>query len=316
MAAAGKLGRVDRQVIGAVVDVHVRRSPAGDPERARDRPTTATAWCSKWPSTSARTPCAPSPWTPPKAWCAAQRSDRHRRADLGAGRRRDARPHHERHRRAGGRSRPGQDRSRARHPPGGADLRRAVVGSADPRHRHQGASTCSRPTPRRQDRPVRRRRRRQDRADPGTDQQRRQGARRLFGVRRRRRAHPRGQRPLSRDDRIRRQQEGRRRGLQVRPGVRPDERAAGRPRPRRRSPASPSPSISATRARTCCSSSTTSSASRRRARKCRRCSAVSRRPWAISRRSPPTWARCRSASPPPTRARSPRCRRSTCRPTT
>ena len=65
-----------------------------------------------------------------------------------------------------------------------------------------------------------------------------QGARRLFGVRRRRRAHPRGQRPLSRDDRVRRQQgpeEEQRldRGLQVRAGVRPDERAAGRPRPRR-----------------------------------------------------------------------------------
>jgi F-type H+-transporting ATPase subunit beta len=33
-----------------------------------------------------------------------------------------------------------------------------------------------------------------------------QGARRLLGVRRRRRAHPRGQRPLSRDDRIGREQ--------------------------------------------------------------------------------------------------------------
>ena len=81
-------------------------------------------------------------------------------------------------------------------------------------------------------------------------------------------------------------------------------------------PASRSPSISATRARTCCSSSTTSSASRKPARKCRRCWAAFPPPWAISRRSPPTWARCRSASPPPTRARSPRCRRSTCRPTT
>ena len=37
----------------------------------------------------------------------------------------------------------------------------------------------------RQDRPVRRRRRRQDRADPGTDQQHRQGLRRHVGVRRR-----------------------------------------------------------------------------------------------------------------------------------
>jgi F-type H+-transporting ATPase subunit beta len=60
----------------------------------------------------------------------------------------------------------------------------------------------------------------------------------------------------------------------------------------------------------------TSSASPRPARKCRRCSAASPRRWAINRRWPPTWARCRSASPPPTRARSPRCRRSTCRPTT
>ena len=48
----------------------------------------------------------------------------------------------------------------------------------------------------RQDRPVRRRRRRQDRDHHGADQQHRQGAWRLLGVRRRRRAHPRGQRPL------------------------------------------------------------------------------------------------------------------------
>ena len=87
------------------------------------------------------------------------------------------------------------------------------------------------------------------------------------------------------------------RGLEMRAGVRPDERAAGRARPRRPARASPSPNISATRARTCCSSSTTSSASRRPARKCRRCSAAFPRRWAISRRSPPTWARCRSASP-------------------
>ena len=40
-------------------------------------------------------------------------SHRHRRADLGAGRRRDARPHHQRDRRAGRRSRPGQDQARA-----------------------------------------------------------------------------------------------------------------------------------------------------------------------------------------------------------
>ena len=56
----------------------------------------------------------------------------------------------------------------------------------------------------RQDRPLRRRRRRQDGADPGADQQHRDAARRPLGVRRRRRAHARGQRPLARDDRVRR----------------------------------------------------------------------------------------------------------------
>jgi F-type H+-transporting ATPase subunit beta len=48
----------------------------------------------------------------------------------------------------------------------------------------------------------------------------------------------------------------------------------------------------------------------------RRCSAAFPPPWAISPRWRPTWARCRSASRPRPRARSPRCRRSTCRPTT
>ena len=148
------------------------------------------------------------------------------------------RPHHQRDRRAGRRGRPGQGRAAARHPPGGADLHRPVDRGRDPGHRHQGRRPARALRQGRQDRPVRRRRRRQDRADHGADQQRRQGARRLFGVRRRRRAHPRGQRPLSRDDRIRRQQgpeEEQRLGrrLQVRAGVRPDERAAGRPRPRR-----------------------------------------------------------------------------------
>ena len=59
---------------------------------------------------------------------------------------------------------------------------------------------------RRQGRPVRRRRRRQDRHHHGADQQHRQGAWRLLGVRRRRRAHPRRQRSLSRDDGIGRHQ--------------------------------------------------------------------------------------------------------------
>ena len=57
-------------------------------------------------------------------------------------------------------------------------------------------------------------------------------------VRRRRRAHPRGQRPLSRVPRRGRHRQGQGRQpdprrLQGRAGVRPDERAAGRPRPRR-----------------------------------------------------------------------------------
>jgi F-type H+-transporting ATPase subunit beta len=46
-----------------------------------------------------------------------------------------------------------------------------------------------------------------------------------------------------------------------------------------------------------------------------RCSAAFPRRWAISRRWPPTWARCRSASPPRTRVRSPRSRPFTFRPT-
>ena len=87
-----------------------------------------------------------------------------------------------------------------------ADLCRAIDRGADPHHRHQGRRSAGALRQGRQDRPVRRRRRRQDRADHGTHQQRRQGARRLFGVRRRRRAHARGQRPLSRDDRVGRQQ--------------------------------------------------------------------------------------------------------------
>jgi F-type H+-transporting ATPase subunit beta len=44
--------------------------------------------------------------------------------------------------------------------------------------------------------------------------------------------------------------------------------------------------------------------------------AASPRPWATSPRSPPTWAPYRSGSPRPTRARSPRFRRSTSLPTT
>ena len=69
--------------------------------------------------------------------------------------------------------------------------------------------------------PVRRRRRRQDRADPGADPQPRQGARRPVGVLRRRRALARGQRPVAGDEGV-----GRARQDDAR--VRPDERAARR----------------------------------------------------------------------------------------
>src|SRR5467141_34439 len=80
---------------------------------------------------------------------------------------------------------------------------------------------------------------------------------------------------------------------------------------------SPSPSISGTsKARTCSCSSTTSSGSRRPARRCRRCWEECRQPSAISQPWLRKWVSCRSASLPPRRARSPRCRRFTCPPTT
>ena len=69
---------------------------------------------------------------------------------------------------------------------------------------------------------------RQDRADPGADPQRRAAARRRVGLRRRRRADARGERPLARDDRVGRPRQGRAR-------LRPDERAAGRAAARRAS---------------------------------------------------------------------------------
>ena len=102
----------------------------------------------------------------------------------------------------------------------------------DPRHRDQGRRPADAVCERRQDRAVRRRRGRQDRHHHGIDQQHRQGAWRLFGVCRRRRAYPRGQRPLSRDDGIGGHHR-RRAGLQGGARLRPDERAAGCARPRR-----------------------------------------------------------------------------------
>ena len=66
----------------------------------------------------------------------------------------------------------------------------------------------------------------------------------------------------------------------------------------------------------CCCSSITSSASPCLARKSRRCSGACPPRWVTSPPWRPRWASCRSASPPPAPARSPRCRPSTCRPMT
>ncbi len=109
----------------------------------------------------------------------------HRRADLDAGRHRNARPGHERARRAGRLPRPagGGDRALV-DSPGRPGARAAVHRAADVRDRHQGHRPAGAVPPRRQDRPVRRRRRRQDRHHPGADPQRRHEARRRVGVRR------------------------------------------------------------------------------------------------------------------------------------
>ena len=128
----------------------------------------------------------------------------HRQADLGAGRPRDAGPHHGRARPPDRRARPGLARADDVDPPQAAGVRRAEPVAGPARNRHQGDRPGLPVRQGRQGRPVRRRRRRQDREHDGADQQHRQGAQRPVGVRRCRRAHPRGQRLLSRDGRLRR----------------------------------------------------------------------------------------------------------------
>ena len=86
-------------------------------------------------------------------------------------------------------------------PPRAAGLRRPDARRPRSSRRHQGHRPARPVRQGRQDRPLRRRRRGQDGAHPGADQQHRHAARRPLGVRRRRRAHARGQRPLARDDR-------------------------------------------------------------------------------------------------------------------
>ena len=104
--AKGQAGKV-AQVIGAVVDVHfdghlpailnaLETDQQRQPPGARSRPA------------SRRERRAHIAMDTTEGLVRGQAVYRHRRADHGAGRRRDARPHHERHRRAGRRSRPGR----------------------------------------------------------------------------------------------------------------------------------------------------------------------------------------------------------------
>ena len=108
------------------------------------------------------------------------------------------------------------------------------------------------------------------------------------------------------------------RGHQERhPGLRADGRAARGAPPRGVVRARRWRSTSAMRwARTCCCSSTTSSASPRPGPRSPPCWAACPPPWATSPPWPRRWAPCRSASPPCGGGRSPRCRPSTCPPTT
>ena len=105
--------------------------------------------------------------------------------------------------------------------------------------------------------------------------------------------------------------------LEDRAGLRPDERAAGRPRPRR--------AVGADRRRVLPRRRGAGRAALHRQHLPLHPGGLRgvgaprphpQSPSVTSRRWPPRWASCRSASPRPTRARSPRCRRSTCPPTT
>ena len=126
------------------------------------------------------------------------------RAHHDPGRPRDARPHPERHRRARGRDGPRHDGGALAHPPRGARLRGPVHVRRDVRDGHQGHRPPRALHARRQDGPLRRRGRRQDRPHHGAHQQRREGRGRLLGLRGRRREDARGQRPLARVHGVRR----------------------------------------------------------------------------------------------------------------
>ncbi|CAA9309578.1 MAG: ATP synthase beta chain, partial [uncultured Gemmatimonadaceae bacterium] len=149
----------------------------------------------------------------------------HRLGDRRARRRRHQGPRLQRPRPAA-RRRQRRRRHLLADPPAVAGVRPAREQDGDLPDRHQGHRPAGAVRRRWQDRPVRRCGRRQDGPHPGDDLPRRQGVLRRLGVRRRRRAHPRGQRPVRGDDRV-----GRHR--RHRAGVRADGRAAGHPAARR-----------------------------------------------------------------------------------
>ena len=156
------------------------------------------------------------------------------RADLDAGRPEHARPRAERARRAGRLSgSPGRVEGALADPPAGADARRAVDRAQDVRDRHQGHRPARAVPAGRQDRAVRRRRRRQDRHHHGAHPQHRHETRRCVGVRRRRRTHARGQRPLARVPGERRHRPERPVEVARGAGLRPDDGTARRAAARR-----------------------------------------------------------------------------------
>ncbi len=104
---------------------------------------------------------------------------------------------------------PGRGRRPPADPPRPAGVRPAVDRDRGLRDRPQGHRPDLPVQEGRQDRHLRWGRRRQDGHHPGADPERRPGARRRVGVRRRRRAQPRGQRPHQGDDRVGRHRQDR-----------------------------------------------------------------------------------------------------------
>ena len=156
-------------------------------------------------------------------------------AGVGAGRPGNARPRVQPARRADRRPRAGQDQGDGVPSTASRRSSRPVAEVRGARHRHQGHRPADAARPRRQGRPVRRGRAGQDGHPHRTHQPHREGLQGLLGVRRRRRADPRGERPLAGNAGDEDQRRGRRqeRARELRDGVRPDERAARCSPPRR-----------------------------------------------------------------------------------